>query len=187
MVFSLRAIFLKTMDEILLQILAEENELDEIEKKLNGLKLAYEFRNNELLTVEGELFLTVDSLITLNNYITDSNNLSLRQINVKPAFYNKLYMDFRDIETQLYILIDQFNDRYISTRDFCKKFLDEIHQFSDGNGRTLKILFANHYGIRQRNNLSDNHIFFIHTHRPNNVLSTTTMRIYKRTIEDRYC
>ena len=41
MVFSLRAIFLKTMDEILLQILAEENELDEIEKKLNGLKLAY--------------------------------------------------------------------------------------------------------------------------------------------------
>ena len=164
------------MDEIFLQILAEEKELDQLEKKLNGLKLAYLFRTTELLSIEGDLFLTVDSLITLNNYITSSNNLSLRQINVKPAFYNKQYMDFRDIETELYILIDQFNDRYISTRDFCKKFLDEIHPFSDGNGRTLKILFEDHYG--QRNNLSDNHFFPIPIHRSNNqsVLSTTTTR-----------
>lgn len=97
------------------------------------------------MTEEGDLFLTVDSLITLNNYITNSNNVLLRQVNVKPAFYNKQYMHYNKIETELYILIDQFNERHISAKRFCKKFLNEIHPFADGNGRTCKILFANKY------------------------------------------
>ena len=50
-------------------------------------------------------------------------------------------MDFSKIESELYNLVDQFNDRYISNRQFCKKFLDDIHPFADGNGRTCKILF----------------------------------------------
>ena len=102
---------------------------------------AYKYIQSELLTIDGDLFLTVDSLITLNNIITNSNNITLRQINVKPAGYNKQYMHFNQIESELYRLIDQFNDRYISKRYFIKKFLDEIHPFSDGNGRLVKLCF----------------------------------------------
>ena len=131
------------MDKIFLRILKEENELNE--ENFIRLKLAYEFRKRELLTEQGDLFLTVDSLIALNNYITNSKNLLLRQVNVKPAFYNKQYMHYSQIETELYILIDQFNERHISAKRFCKKFLDEIHPFADGNDRTCKILFADKY------------------------------------------
>ena len=102
---------------------------------------AYNYIHEELLTDEGDLFLTVDSLITLNNIITNSNNLFLRQTNVKPAGYNKQYMHFNYIESELYTLIDQFNDRFISKRYFIKKFLNEIHPFLDGNGRLIKLCF----------------------------------------------
>ena len=126
-------------DEILFRILKEEKEMNEI--NFNRLKTANEFKKRELLTQDGDLFLTVDSLITLNNYIANSDNLLLRQIDVKPALRNKQYMDFSKIESELHNLVDQFNDRYISNRQFCKKFLDDIHPFADGNGRTCKILF----------------------------------------------
>lgn len=126
-------------DETLFRILKEEKEMNEID--FNRLKTANEFKKRELLAQDGDLYLTIDSLITLNNYITNSDNLLLRQIDVKPAPRNKQYMDFSKIESELYNLVDQFNDRYISNRQFCKKFLDEIHPFADGNGRTCKILF----------------------------------------------
>ena len=106
---------------------------------------AREFKNRELVTKDGDLFLTVNSLIRINNYITCSDNIQLRQINVKPAFYDKQYMDFSQIESELYVLVDKFNERQITTRCFCSKFLDEIHPFSDGNGRTCKILFEDKY------------------------------------------
>ena len=102
---------------------------------------AYKYIQRELLTTDGGLFLTVDSLITLNNIITNSNNIFLRQINVKPAGYNKQYMHFDQIESELYRLIDKFNDRCISKRYFLKKFLNEIHPFSDGNSRLVKLCF----------------------------------------------
>ena len=102
---------------------------------------AYKYIQRELISNDGDLFLTVDSLITLNNIITNSNNIFLRHINVKPAGYNKQYMHFNQIESELYRLIDQFNDRYISKRYFIKKFLDEIHPFSDGNSRLIKLCF----------------------------------------------
>ena len=62
-------------------------------------------------------YLTVDSLITLNNIITGSNNLFLRSVNVRPAFYKKKYLDFTIIKFELYKLIDLFNDRYITNRE----------------------------------------------------------------------
>ena len=120
-------------------ILNEEKEINED----NFLRMitAYKYVRSELLTTEGDLFLTIDSLITLNNIITNSNNLFLRQTNVKPAGYNKQYMHFNYIESELYRLVDQFNNRYISKRYFIKKFLNEIHPFSDGNGRLVKLCF----------------------------------------------
>ena len=134
------------MDENLkffIRILEEEDELNN--ENLYQFMLASQFKNKELLNEDGDLFLTVDSLITVNNYVTDSNNIQLRQINVKPAFHNKQYMNFSQIESELYVLVDKFNERQITARCFCNKFLDEIHPFSDGNGRTCKILFEDKY------------------------------------------
>ena len=123
----------------LFKILNEEGELNN--KNLFQMMLARNFKNKELVSKDGDLFLTVDSLIRINNYITASNNTQLRQINVKPALYNKQYMDFTRIESELYRLVDQFNERQITPRTFCDIFLDKIHPFADGNGRTCKILF----------------------------------------------
>ena len=125
--------------EVLFKILKEENELNNV--NLFGMIKAHEFKNRELVNKDGNLFLTVDSLITINNYITCSDNIQLRQINVKPAFYHKEYMDFNKIESELYRLVDQFNERKITARTFCDIFLDKIHPFADGNGRSCKILF----------------------------------------------
>ena len=125
--------------EALLKILNEEGELNN--KNLFQMMLARQFKNKELVNKDGDLFLTVDSLIRINNYITDSHNIQLRRINVKPAFYNKQYMDFTRIESELYRLVDQFNERQITPRTFCDIFLDKIHPFADGNGRTCKVLF----------------------------------------------
>ena len=127
--------------EVLFKILNEENELNNI--NLFRMIKAREFKNRELVNKDGDLFLTVDSLIRINNYITCSDNIQLRQINVKPAFYDKQYMDFTKIESELYRLVDQFNERKITARRFCDIFLDKIHPFADGNGRTCKILFKN--------------------------------------------
>ena len=77
------------------------------------------FKNKEFINADGDLFVTVDLLITINNYITGSRNTQLRQVNVRSAFYfNKQYMDFTRIESELYKLVDQFNKRKITPRTF---------------------------------------------------------------------
>ena len=127
----------------LIKILTEEKELTAL--NLKRMIDACNYKNRELLNLDGDLFLTVDSLITLNNIILGSCNISLRCVNVKPAFYNKQYLDFSNIEFESYKLVDLFNDRYITHRDFCQMFLNEIHPFLDGNGRTCKTLFENRF------------------------------------------
>ena len=92
------------------------------------------------LLTKTETFLTIDSLIRIKNIITNSHNLNLRQHNVKPAGYNKQYMDTSRIEVKLYQLVDQRNDRRITPRHFCDVFLDRIHPFADENDSTCKIL-----------------------------------------------
>ena len=127
----------------LIKILIEEKELTTL--NLKRMVDACNYKNTELINSDGDLFLTVDSLITLNIIILGSRNMSLRCVNVKPAFYNKKYLDFSKIEFELYKLVDLFNDRYITHRDFYQTFLNEIHPFLDGNGRTGKILFENRF------------------------------------------
>ena len=122
----------------LIRILKVEDEFN----VQNTMRMKYEcdFKNQELLNKDGDLFLTVDSLIRINNIITNSHNLHLRRHNVKPAGYNKQYINVSRIEAELYSLVDKFNDRRITSRAFCDTFLDKIHPFADGNGRTCKIL-----------------------------------------------
>ena len=50
-------------------------------------------------------------------------------------------MHFSIIDLHLQILIDNFNDRLISKKEFLNKFL-YIHPFSDGNGTTVKLLMS---------------------------------------------
>ena len=88
----------------------------------------------------------MDSLIRLNNIITAAHNIHLRTHNVRTAGYRCIhYMTFDKIEAALYGLVDDFNDRRITHREFVRIFLDQIHPFSDGNGRTCKILFADKF------------------------------------------
>ena len=123
----------------LIKILKEDDEFN-VQNTMR-MKYARDFKNQELINKDGDLFLTVDSLIRINNIITNSHNLHLRRHNVKPAGYNKQYMNVSGIEAELYSLIDKLNDRRITTRAFCDTFLDKIHPLPDENGRTCKILF----------------------------------------------
>ena len=120
-------------------ILLEEGEFTDQNYEL--MQSALEYRNTYLIDKNGNLFLTVDSLITLNNIITDSQNLLLRDVNVKPAGFDKMYLDKSLIELALYQLVDEFNERKVTHYQFCNIFLDLIHPFRDGNGITCKILF----------------------------------------------
>ena len=105
----------------LVKILKEEGEFNV--QNVMRMKYAPNFKNQELFKKDGDLFLTVDSLIRINNIITNSHNLHLRRHNVKPAGYNKQYMDASRIETELHSLVDKFNDIRITSRTFCDTFL----------------------------------------------------------------
>ena len=48
-------------------------------------------------------------------------------------------MHFSKTCLQVQILIDKYNDRLVSKRNFVSQFL-AIHPFLNGNGRTIKIL-----------------------------------------------
>ena len=118
------------------RILTEEREQSEINFRRMENALAYKRK----LKTRGQLFLSVDSLITINNIILNANNFGLRKHDVKPAGYNRKYMSFYHILPALTGLIDNFNAGKIIPKTFVETFL-KIHPFADGNGRTCKILF----------------------------------------------
>lgn len=123
--------------KLLTQILIEEGEFNEL--NLNRLRMAYIFKKKFLTNTENDLYLTLDSLIEINNIILNKHNQNLRQTQVKPLGYDFQYMHFSEIKTNLQYLIDKFNERKLSKIAFFRKFL-HIHPFLDGNGRTVKIL-----------------------------------------------
>ena len=85
--------------DALKKILIEENKFNDV--NYYYIQLALKYENKYLLNKHGDLFLMVDSLIHLNNIITGSNNTGLRNVNVRPAGYYKMYMDKNDIEHAL--------------------------------------------------------------------------------------
>ena len=46
-------------------------------------------------------------------------------------------------------MIEQFNEKKITSTKFYSMFLNKVHPFYDGNGRTCKIQFANDDIMRQ--------------------------------------
>ena len=96
-----------------------------------------------MIDSDGNMCLTVDSLIEINNIIIGSNNITLRKVNVKPYGFNKIYMDKNLKKDKLYQIIYQFNERKITPIKFYSILPNKIHLFHDEDGRTSKILFAN--------------------------------------------
>ena len=82
-------------------------------------------------------------MIEINKIITDSNNITLRKVNIKPYRFHKIFMEKDLIEDKLYQIIYQFNESKITPIKFDSIILNKTHPFDDGNGRTPKILFAN--------------------------------------------
>ena len=48
-----------------------------------------------MIDFDGNLYLTVDSLIETNNKITGSNNTTLRKVDVKPSGFDRMYIEKR--------------------------------------------------------------------------------------------
>ena len=69
---------------------------------------------------DNDMYLTVDSLIDINNIISSLKNISLRKVNVKLYGFDKIYMDEYLIKDKLLHVC--------------------IHPLYDGNGRACKIL-----------------------------------------------
>lgn len=107
------------------------------------MKQALDYKETYLQNKDGDMFLTVNSLIVVNNLISGHNNTELRKVNVKPAGYSiSTYYSWWYVESILYILVHDFNEKRITNREFCKSFM-EIHPFLDGNGRACKLLLIN--------------------------------------------
>ena len=104
---------------------------------------------NNLIDTDSGMYLTVNSLIEINNIITGSNNITLKKVNVKPHGYDKMYMDKELLEDKFYQIIDHFSERKIISRKFYSILLNKIHPFYDGDGRTCEILCANDAKIIQ--------------------------------------
>ena len=63
-----------------------------------------------LIGFDGNMNLTVDSLTEINSITTCSNNITFRNVNVKPYEFKEIYMYKNLIEDKLYQTIDQFNE-----------------------------------------------------------------------------
>ena len=86
------------------------------------------------------MYLTGDTWIEI---ITGSNTIALRKFNVKTYGFDKMYMDKELIEDKLYQIIDQFNEKKITSAKFHSIILNKTHPFYDNNGRMCKTVFAN--------------------------------------------
>ena len=112
------------MDESKTKILEKEKEYNHL--NYYNMKKALDYKKRYLHDEEGDMFLTVDSLIELNNLRLGKYRTELRKIDVKPAGYAIIfnpYFPWWCVETILYILLDNFNERRITNREFCDRFL----------------------------------------------------------------
>ena len=52
--------------------------------------------------------------------------------------FDKMYMDEKLIEDKIHQVIDQFNERKITTSNFYSILVNKMHPFYDGNGTNCK-------------------------------------------------
>ena len=116
---------------------------------IKRLKKALVHIKSNLIDFDGNVHLNVDSLTQINNLITSWNNITLKNVNVKPHRFDKMYTDKDLIQDKLYQVIDQFNEREITAVQFYSIILNQIHPFYDLNAITCKIMFANDIKINR--------------------------------------
>ena len=97
------------MFDVIKEILISEKEFNETNYK--RLQEASGYIGNSFVDSDGGMYLTVDSLIEINNLVTGSNHITLRKVNVKSYGLDKMYMEKELIEDKLYQMIYQFNEK----------------------------------------------------------------------------
>ena len=74
---------------------------------------------NNLIDSDGGTYLSVDSLIEIKDIINGSNNITLKKkLSVKAHGFDKIYMSNELVEDRLHQIIDQFNERKITSTIF---------------------------------------------------------------------
>ena len=73
---------------------------------------------NNLIDSDGGTYLSVDSLIEIKDIINGSNNITLKKLSVKAHGFDKIYMSNELVEDRLHQIIDQFNERTITSTIF---------------------------------------------------------------------
>ena len=114
------------MFDVIKEILISRREFPETDYK--RLQKAKVYIGNDLIDSDGGLYLTADSLIEINNIITSSNNFTLRKVNVKPCEFNKIYMDKKLIENKLYQIIDQLNERKVTSTKYIYFMMEMVER-----------------------------------------------------------
>ena len=84
-----------------------------ISEKVSGyinferLRKALIYIKSNLIDSDNKIYLTVDSLININNAIISSNNITLKIVNIKPYGHHKMYMN-KDLKEHKLYQLDQF-------------------------------------------------------------------------------
>ena len=115
------------MFDVIKEILISGKEFTETYYK--RLHEALVYMKNNFIDTDGGIYLTVDSLIEINNIITGSNNITLRKVDVKPYGFDKMYIDKELIKDRLCQIIDQFNERKITSKMFYFILLNKYIHF----------------------------------------------------------
>ena len=93
-----------------------------------------------MIDSDGNIYLTLNSLIEINNMMNSSKNITLRKVHEKPYGFDKILIDKDLIEYKYYQIIDQFNETRTANVKFYLILLNKIHLFYDWNEKTSKIL-----------------------------------------------
>ena len=76
------------MLDVIKEILISENDFTETNYK--RLEKALVYIENNLIDSDGGMYLTIESLIEINNILTGSNNITLWKVKVKPYGSDKM-------------------------------------------------------------------------------------------------
>ena len=76
------------MLDVIKEILISENDFTETNYK--RLEKALVFIENNLIDSDGGMYLTIESLIEINNILTGLNNITLWKVKVKPYGFDKM-------------------------------------------------------------------------------------------------
>lgn len=99
------------------------------------------YKENNLKDSDGNMYVTVDSLINIINITTDSNIAAVKKVNVKPCRSVKIYIVKDLIKDKIYQVINHVNEKKSIAVKFYLILLSKIHPFYGGNGRTSRMLF----------------------------------------------